>query len=113
MGDAPKEFLSQFGHAVRAARQTLGISQEELAARSQLHRTYLAGIERGIRNPSLKSIARIAKGLGLSASALFQRMEAMARGVEMFVEAGSPENLTRRHLKRRSDVKRTTRRMNG
>lgn len=65
----------QFGEAVRASREALGISQEELAARCKLHRTYVAGVERGIRNPSLKSIVKIAEGLDLAVSDLFRRME--------------------------------------
>ena len=73
------KFPQLFGEAVRACRQALGISQEELAARSKLHRTYVAGVERGIRNPSLNSILKIAKGLGLPVSALFRRMESMGK----------------------------------
>jgi len=49
----------------------LRITQEELADRAGLHRTYIAGIERGARNPSLKSIEKIAKGLQLSIAGLF------------------------------------------
>ena len=66
---------SRFGRAVRQSRDDLGISQEELAARCSLHRTYLAGIESGNRNPSLKSIVRLATGLGTTASQLFQCFE--------------------------------------
>lgn len=76
---ASDNFPQHFGEAVRAAREALGISQEELAARSKLHRTYVAGVERGIRNPSLNSIMKIAIGLGLPASALFRRMESTGK----------------------------------
>jgi transcriptional regulator with XRE-family HTH domain len=65
----------RFGRAVREMRDALNISQEELAARSGLHRTYVAGVERGIRNPSLKSIVRIAEGLGTTVSRLFEHVE--------------------------------------
>jgi transcriptional regulator with XRE-family HTH domain len=68
---------SRFGQAVRQLRDELGISQEELAARCSLHRTYLAGIESGRRNPSLKSIIRLATGLGTTASQLFQCFESI------------------------------------
>ena len=51
----------------------MGYSQEELADRSGLHRTYISDVERGTRNPSLESIRRLAVALELSVSALFQR----------------------------------------
>lgn len=52
-----------FGQAVRLARKSLGLSQDDFAAVSQLHRTYVGGIERGERNPTLSSIWRIAAAL--------------------------------------------------
>jgi transcriptional regulator with XRE-family HTH domain len=60
----------RFGTAVRKRRSELGISQEELAARAELHRTYIADIERGVRNVSLINIEKIARGLGVSAGEL-------------------------------------------
>jgi transcriptional regulator with XRE-family HTH domain len=53
------------GQNVRLFRTRLGISQEELAFRSGLHRTYVSGVERGIRNPTVMIIARLAKALGV------------------------------------------------
>ena len=50
-----------FGASVRARREELDLSQEELGFRSELDRTYISGIERGVRNPTLKIIGRIAK----------------------------------------------------
>lgn len=61
----------ELASAVRRHRSRLGITQEELAWRAGLHRTYLAGIESGARNPSLQSITRLARALNLSLSALF------------------------------------------
>ncbi len=55
-----------FAASVRKLRSGLGISQEELAERADLHRTYIAGIERGARNPTLLTIKKLAKGLGVS-----------------------------------------------
>jgi len=52
------------------------LSQEELAFKAKVHRTYLGGIERGERNPSLKNIAEIAKALGVSLGQLFEKAEA-------------------------------------
>ena len=55
----------QFGKRIRQLRETQGLSQEELAYRAGVHRTYLGGIERGERNPSLKNIAAIARALDI------------------------------------------------
>ena len=62
---------SRFGHAVRHLRNRLGITQEELAGRAGLHRTYVADIERGARNVSLESIDKLAAALEISLPALF------------------------------------------
>jgi CheY-like chemotaxis protein/DNA-binding XRE family transcriptional regulator len=62
--------IEQFGAVVRNLRFRLGISQEELAERADLHRTYIAGIERGGRNITLKSIAKLAKALEVSTADL-------------------------------------------
>ncbi len=61
----------RFGERVRKLRQSKGLSQEELAFKAGMHRTYLGGIERGERNPSLRNIAAIAKALGVTLSELF------------------------------------------
>jgi len=55
----------QFGMRVRQLREKQGLSQEELAYRAGVHRTYLGGIERGERNPSLKNIVAIARALSI------------------------------------------------
>jgi transcriptional regulator with XRE-family HTH domain len=64
--------LAQVGRRIRALREAKGISQETLAERSGLHRTYIGGVERGLRNPSLKSLSRIAKGLSAAVIELFR-----------------------------------------
>ncbi|MDA8222643.1 MAG: helix-turn-helix transcriptional regulator [Desulfitobacterium hafniense] len=60
-----------FGIRVRKLRQALGISQEELAFSSNLHRTYISDIERGTRNVSLDNIYKIAVALDISPKDLF------------------------------------------
>jgi transcriptional regulator with XRE-family HTH domain len=55
----------QFGDKVRAERGKLGLSQEQLAFKTGLDRTYISGIERGRRNPSLKNLGKIANALDL------------------------------------------------
>jgi len=61
----------RFGHHIRALREAKSISQEELAYRAGMHRTYLGGIERGERNPALKNISALAKALEVDISELF------------------------------------------
>src|ERR1044071_5632666 len=61
----------EFGAAVRAHRLRLGLSQEGLAERAELHRTYITDVERGARNLSLESISRLARALEVSIGALF------------------------------------------
>jgi CheY-like chemotaxis protein len=60
-----------FGTAVRKWRGRLGVSQEELAGRAGLHRTYICDIERGARNVSLESIEKLARALEISTATLF------------------------------------------
>ncbi len=64
--------LSKVGKRIKNLRCEQGISQEGLAEKSNLHRTYIGGVERGLRNPSLKSLERIAKGLGVTVGDLFK-----------------------------------------
>ena len=71
----PIELKSRFAAAVKQRRRELGITQEELAWRAGLHRTYLANVESGTRNLSLRSIGKLARGLELSFAALFTLME--------------------------------------
>ena len=60
------EICKKFGCRVRDLRIAQGISQEVLAQKSGLHRTYIGGVERGERNISLVNIEKIAKALNLS-----------------------------------------------
>jgi transcriptional regulator with XRE-family HTH domain len=63
-----------FGLTVRKYREQQKISQEEFANRAGLDRTYISGIERGRRNPSLITIERLATALGIDLATLFQMM---------------------------------------
>lgn len=64
------ELVGVFAARMREERLRLEISQEELAHRANLDRTYISGCERRLRNPSLVSVERIAKALGVEASEL-------------------------------------------
>ena len=61
------------GNAIKEQRNALRISQEELAARAGLHRTYVSEVERGERNPSIASIEKLAQALEVSFTSLFDR----------------------------------------
>ncbi|WP_148613774.1 helix-turn-helix domain-containing protein [Nocardioides rubriscoriae] len=60
-----------FGENVGRIRRDRGWTQEDLAERAELHRSYLASIETGVRNPSLDVIVRLAKGLRVPVAELF------------------------------------------
>jgi len=67
-----------FGVAVRQRREELGLSQEEFGFQSGLDRTYVSGIERGVRNPTIRIVIRLAAALGVRPSTLFKRAEESA-----------------------------------
>lgn len=64
--------LERFGARVRVLRRRAGLSQEELAAKAGIHRTYIGGVERGERNLSLLNVLRIADALGVPPTSLFK-----------------------------------------
>src|ERR1044071_3681495 len=74
-----------FATALKTCRGRLGISQEELAGRAGLHRTYVSDIERGARNLSLESIDKLAKALEVPVSTFFSRLSELPQsGSETF-----------------------------
>jgi len=68
----PAERRRAFGERVRLLRVAAGLSQEELAERSSLHRTYISSVERGRRNISLANIYSIADALEVDVRKLFE-----------------------------------------
>ena len=64
-------FLLAFGSHLQSLRKNIGLSQEETADRAGMHVTYLSGIERGFRNPSIRNVRRLAKALGVNTKELF------------------------------------------
>ena len=66
-----KEITVLFGQRVKALRLQAGLSQEAFADKCGLDRTYISGIERGVRNPTLEVIAVIADGLDSHLNDLF------------------------------------------
>ena len=67
-----KDVKVLFGNRVRKLRKERGLSQEELADKAELDRSYVGGVERGERNISLENICRIASALKLAPSCLLE-----------------------------------------
>ena len=65
----------RFGFAVKARREELNLTQEDLADKAGIHRTYLSDVERGSRNLSLINIERLAAALSMSLADLFRLVE--------------------------------------
>jgi transcriptional regulator with XRE-family HTH domain len=69
------DIRERFGFAVKARRESLGLTQEDLTEKARIHRTYLSDVERGTRNLSLVNIDRLAAALDLSLSDLFRHVD--------------------------------------
>jgi transcriptional regulator with XRE-family HTH domain len=72
---AVPDIRERFGYAVKFRREELGLTQEDLADKAGIHRTYLSDVERGSRNLSLINIERLAASLALTISQLFLIVE--------------------------------------
>ncbi|MCW2479673.1 helix-turn-helix domain-containing protein [Candidatus Symbiopectobacterium sp. NZEC135] len=66
-----RDITRRFGQRIKTLRAQAGLTQMALASRCNLDRTYLSGIERGVRNPTLEIISIIAAGLGIPLTVLF------------------------------------------
>jgi transcriptional regulator with XRE-family HTH domain len=62
----------QLGRHVQRLRNEKGWSQEEFADKAGLHRTYVSGVERGVRNPTITIVAKLAGALGVQPADLFK-----------------------------------------
>jgi len=78
MGRTPARLpaAEEFGRRVRARRQALGWTQEDLAEATGLHWTYVGSVERGERNISLANIVRLAEALGADPGKLLSGIKA-------------------------------------
>jgi transcriptional regulator with XRE-family HTH domain len=70
--------LSAFGRSVRRWREKRNLTQEALAEKAGLDPTYISGIERGLRNPGIKNVARIAAAMNVTAAKLVEDMDSRA-----------------------------------
>lgn len=64
------DLVARLGRNVRILRKAAGLSQEELAFRAGLKRSYLSDLERGVRNPSVRAVERLADALQVHETAL-------------------------------------------
>ncbi len=69
------DIRERFGFAVKLRREELDMTQEDLAEKARLHRTYISDIERGARNVALINVEHLAHALDLQISELFQLVE--------------------------------------
>ena len=63
------------GRNVRKYRDRKGLSQETLAFDADLHRTYVSGVERGVRNPTVEIVAKLATALGVEPHKLLENLD--------------------------------------
>ncbi|RPI29756.1 MAG: response regulator [Acidobacteria bacterium] len=80
-----------FGTAIKRWRERAHISQEELAWRAALHRSYVADIERGVRNASLQTIEKLADALGVSLAVLFEPVNGLRKAADTPAPAKAEE----------------------
>jgi transcriptional regulator with XRE-family HTH domain len=76
------DLTPHFGPAVRRHRELLRLSQEELADRAGIDRTYISGVERGVRNPSLAMMQKITLALGADLDVIFATARELAAAQE-------------------------------
>ena len=68
-----------FGQVLREQRLSRGLSQEELALAADVDRTFVSQMERGIRQPTITTLIKLAGALGIQPSTLIVRMEKLLR----------------------------------
>ena len=71
---AGDDIKARFGHRLKELRQARDISQEELAFRAGLHRTYVSSAERGQRNVALVNLEKLSRALEIEIADLFRGM---------------------------------------
>ncbi len=64
------DIRARIGRNIKRLREGLKLSQEDLAEKARLHRTYVSGVERGVRNPTITVLEKFAKALDVNIGAL-------------------------------------------
>lgn len=71
----PDYLMAKFGRNLRRYREAATLTQEALAAKADMDRTYISDMERGVRNPGIKNVARLAKALSVTSSILMKGVD--------------------------------------
>lgn len=71
----PDYVVVKFGRNLRKCRKTAGLTQEALAEGANMDRTYISDIERGVRNPGIKNVARLANALSVPSAKLMKGVD--------------------------------------
>ena len=72
---SPRSYQIRLGQAILALREEAGLSQEQLGFECGLDRTYISGIERGLRNPTIRSLLTLTRALNSSPAEALARVE--------------------------------------
>jgi len=96
------DLRKELGRRLRALRKKRGYSQEEMADKCNLHWTYIGGLERGERNPTLTTLKRIADGLKVDLAPLLGRLE--KEETPTLTEREKHQRLTVKWLQKGSDA---------
>ena len=83
MREDRESIAKAFGVALRQSRQNAGISQEELALRADVDRTFVSRVERGERQPALTTVFLLARALGVSPWDLVEATDKQARQISV------------------------------
>jgi transcriptional regulator with XRE-family HTH domain len=99
MGDKMKQILRVLGERVRKLRMDMGLTQEDLAEKLNLHGSYVGLIERGQKTPSLETLKKIAEFFGLSISGLlateeeYSKKDMRTKRIARMLKGKSPKTL--------------------
>jgi len=102
-GALSKRALKVLGLRIRELRRAQGLSQEDLADKCGVHRTFMGTVERGESNLSFSNILKVASTLGISLSTLFE-------GVDQNMVSGGRRNAMKEDSSAPTAMKRSTQR---
>ena len=96
------DLTNKLGKRIRNYRRELGFSQEQLAEKSRCHPTYIGQIERGEKNPTIESIEKITRALGISLSQLLEKIDFENHSENQIAEKCYELILSKNHIEQKS-----------